>query len=508
MATLHDIDVLVVGAGPTGLTAAGDLARSGRSVVVLERWPDVNPSSRAFATMARTLEVLDARGLADDVLAKAHRAPGVSIFAGARIDLTHLRSDYRFVAVTPQTNVDRALLNYAATQGADIRHGFEVVALEQDSDGVTVTAQPKDDDHPAHRQTWRAAYVVGADGAHSTVRDLVGAAFPGKTILSSVVLADVKLAAGPTSGELTLGSPRDVIGFLAPYDRSDDDGTWYRAMVWDRHHQVPDSEPASSAEVIDVLTRAMGRDLGVREVGWLSRFHCDERQVAQYRYGRVFLAGDAAHVHSPMGGQGMNTGIQDAANLAWKLDAVLGGAPDDVLDTYHRERHPIGKRVLLQSGLMARGTTLHPRLARAVRNLVVPRLLRLPRVRDAVAGNFAGTELRYAHARGEDRRVGTGATQIPLRQGKLTHLQRSAGFVLIREHGAASVDLPGLVEAERADAGPAVLVRPDGYIAWVGASSDRESLIAALRHWLGNRTDLGRWVRERNLRGISEKVCD
>jgi 2-polyprenyl-6-methoxyphenol hydroxylase-like FAD-dependent oxidoreductase len=485
MSASHNVDVLVVGAGPAGLTAAGDLARCGRSVVVLERWPEMNPSSRAFATMARTLEVLDARDLADNVLAHAHRAPGVSIFAGARIDLTHLRSEFRFVAVTPQTNVDRALAEYADVQGADIRRGFEVVALEQDSGGVTVTARPKGDDDPAHRRTWRAAYVIGADGAHSTVRDLVGAKFPGKTILSSVVLADVKLADGPTSGELTLGSTRDVIGFLAPYDRRDDDGAWYRAMVWDRKNQVLDSEPAPPIELVDVLGRAMGRDLGVREVGWLSRFHCDERQVAQYRYGRVFLAGDAAHVHSPMGGQGMNTGIQDAANLAWKLDAVIGGAPDDVLDTYQSERHPIGKRVLRQSGLMARGVTLHPRIARRLRDLLAPRLLRLPRVRDAVAGSFAGTELRYPHKRGEDRLVGTRATEIPLRQGKLTHLQRSAGFVLICERGAEPVDVAGLVEAERTHAGPAVLVRPDGYIAWVGLSSDREGVISALSAWTG-----------------------
>jgi hypothetical protein len=186
-----------------------------------------------------------------------------------------------------------------------------------------------------------------------------------------------------------------------------------------------------------------------------------------------------------MGGQGMNTGIQDAANLAWKLDAVIGGAPDDVLDTYQSERHPIGKRVLRQSGLMVRGVTLHPRIARRLRDLLAPRLLRLPPVRDAVAGSFAGTELRYPHKRGEDRLVGTRATEIPLRQGKLTHLQRSAGFVLIRERGAEPVDVAGLVEAERTHAGPAVLVRPDGYIAWVGLSSDREGVISALSAWTG-----------------------
>ena len=142
-----------------------------------------------------------------------------------------------------------------------------------------------------------------------------------------------------------------------------------------------------------------------------------------------------------------------------------------MLDTYQSERHPIGKRVLRQSGLMARGVTLHPRIARAVRNLLAPRLLRRPRVRDAVAGSFAGTELRYAHRRGEHPLVGTRATEIPLRGGPLTHLQRYAGFVLIREHGAAPVDVAGLVEAERTDGGPAVLVRPDGYIAWAGPLS-------------------------------------
>jgi len=475
---MEQVDVVVVGGGPTGMTIAGDLARAGREVAVLERWPQINPSSRAFATMARTLEVLDSRNLADGLLELGTTISVVHLFADATLDLAQLPSRYRYALITPQTNMDQTLLRYACEQGAVIHRGTEVVGLEQDADGVTVTARPKGG---GTTRAWRARYVVGADGAHSTVRELLGAPFPGKTVLESVVLADVRLENGPGGGGPVLGSTANEFAFLVPYG---DDG-WYRSVTWDRNHQLPDSAGVESGEVEEVLGRTLGHTVGVAEISWRSRFHCDERQVENYRHGRVFLAGDAAHVHSPMGGQGMNTGIQDGANLAWKLDLALGGADDAILDTYQSERHPIGRRVLFQSGAMMRAVTLRPALARWARDLLAPRVLEFLPISNLIAGAFSGVTLRYQHGRGQHSLVGTRATEVPLRQGRLTEMQRTPGFVLVRRRGATRCDAD-VLQAERTDAGPDLLVRPDGYIAWVGTTAGDGGWRTALRAWTGS----------------------
>ncbi|MET0705089.1 MAG: FAD-dependent monooxygenase [Mycobacterium sp.] len=474
---MRTVDVIVVGGGPTGMTLAGDLARAGRSVAVLERWPSRNPASRAFATMPRTLEVLDSRGLAEPLLALGAKTKQVNLWRGAALHLDTLASPYPFGLITPQTNVDALLEEYAVREGATIVRGAEVIGVEQDDYGVSVISRPRDGGPETH---WRCRYLVGADGAHSTVRALLGIDFPGREVLSSVVLADVRLADPPVDDGLTLGSIRGAFTFLAPYG----DG-WYRCMTWDHQRQLPDTAPVQDAEIREVAARAMGRDLGITEIGWRSRFHCEERQVVNYRHGRVFLAGDAAHVHSPMGGQGMNTGIQDAVNLGWKLDLALGGADDAVLDTYQSERHPIGRRVLLQSGAMMRAVTLMPRPARLLRNVFSVLLLHIPAIARQIAGSFSGVTLRYPHTAHQSKLVGTRATMVPLTHGHLTAELRGPGFLLVREKDSAPVD-SGLTEVERSDAGPALLVRPDGYVAWAGSTSTGDAgWRAALAQWTG-----------------------
>ncbi|MDX6742282.1 FAD-dependent monooxygenase [Actinocorallia sp. A-T 12471] len=446
-------DVIVVGAGPTGLLLAGDLAEAGVAVTVLERRDGrVSNLSRAFGVHARTLEQLDARGLADRLVATGTPVRRIRLFGGVEVDLGALPSRFPYLLVTPQYNVENLLLERAVEAGARIVHEAEAVGLDQDGDGVTVTTRDA---------SYRAAYAIGTDGFHSAVRRLLGQPFPGRSVLKSIMLADVRLAEAPAE-TLTVNGVGDAFAFIAPFG----DG-YHRIFAWDRR-PVGEDVPLALAEVRDVTRRALGSDFGMHDPRWLSRFHSDERQVPAYRVGRVFLAGDAAHVHSPAGGQGMNTGLQDAANLSWRLVSGLRGAPDGLLDGYHTERHPVGRAVLRSSGTLIRAAMLRSRPARALRTFMARSALAIPRIRTRLLGEISGIGVAYPRPPGTHPLVGTRAPDLPLTTGnRLYEALRGGHFLLLTstDHPTLPAHIPTATPTTTPPA-PFTLIRPDAYIAW------------------------------------------
>lgn len=458
-------DVIVVGAGPTGLLLAGDLATAGARVTVLEKRPaGLSNLTRAFAVHARSLEVLDARGLADELLPKGQPVRSLQLFQRLTINLADLPSRFQYVLIAPQYEVERLLRRRAEEAGAVFRHDAEVTGLTQDAESVTVST--------ADGSSLRAAYVVGTDGARSAVRGAVGIPFPGRAVIRSMVLADVRLAREP-GDLLTVSAENNSLGFLAPFG----DG-WYRFIGWHGNRDVSEDEPVDLDEVRSIARATLKDDFGMHDPRFLSRFHADERQAPTYRKGRVLLAGDAAHVHSPAGGLGMNTGMQDAANLGWKLAAALRGA--DVLDSYEAERHPVGKQVLRASGGILRVATLPGPLFAAVRRTVIGVVSRVAPIRRRAALTVSALGVAYPSPRGAHPLVGTRARDLPLEGGsRLAEALRAGRFVLVAPAGAPTPDLPGApgevdlaerVVVRRADGGATtLLVRPDGYVAAASA---------------------------------------
>lgn len=460
----HSDEVLVVGAGPTGLLLAGDLARAGVRCTVLERRSGESNLTRAFAVHARTLEVLDARAMGDELATTGAHLDTLRIFGELELDLSRLPTRYPYVLVTPQYHTERVLADRARELGAEIVPGAEVVGLAQEADLVRVDVRAED----GTRSSRTAAYVVGADGIGSTVRQQMGLPFPGKSAVRSVMLGDVRLH-DPPAEVLTVDATGDGFAFLAPFG----DG-WYRVIAWDRRVQLPDSAPVHLDELRTITRAVHGTDFGMHDPRWMSRFHSDERQVPQYRVGRVFLAGDAAHVHTPAGGQGMNTGLQDAANLAWKLAAVIQGwAPDSLLASYHAERYPVGRAVLRGSGALVRVALARSPATRALRGglkQVAARLGLHPPQRAARA--VSGLAVSYRAPAGSHRLVGTRVPDVGLAPtGRLYEALRAGSFVLLRRDHRPEVPegwTERVVPVRPAGHMPAaaVLVRPDGYVAW------------------------------------------
>jgi 2-polyprenyl-6-methoxyphenol hydroxylase-like FAD-dependent oxidoreductase len=473
-------DVLIAGAGPTGLLLAGDLARAGVMVTVLERRSGTSNLTRAFAVHARTLEELDARGVADELVATGQRLASLRVFANVEVDLSRLPSRFDYLLVTPQYETERVLEERATALGAEIVHGAEVTELRQDADGVEVDVRSPN----GSVYTRRASYLVGADGVRSTVRRALGLPFSGKSAVMSVMLADVRLTETPDA-VLTVNGVRDGFAFIAPFG----DG-WYRILAWDRRRQLPDDAPVDLAEIKAITRKALGTDYGMHDPRWMSRFHSDERQAPHYRIGRVLLAGDAAHVHSPAGGQGMNTGLQDAANLGWKLAAVIHGhAPDGLLDTYEAERHPVGRMVLRGSGALLRLALLRSRILRVLRNTGGRTLLRVGPIARRIAGMVSGIGIGYPAPRGAHPLTGKRAPDLPLAgdgPARLYTALRSGRFVLVTDAEGPTdrtETMTGTVDVvtPAAAGGATMLVRPDGYIAWAADQADDDTVAAAVR---------------------------
>ncbi len=472
-----DADVLVVGAGPTGLMLAGELCLAGIDALVVDRLAEPMKQSRALGFSARTIEEFHQRGL----LARFGEVNTIPVghFGGLPIDFRVLPAGSFGARGIPQSLTESILARWAAELGAKVCRGFEVTGLRSDPDGVSAEVVT-----PAGPRQVRARYVAGCDGGRSTVRKLIGVDFPGTEAVIEMWFADVAgCELRPRfSGELVPGGMVMVLPMGPGVNR---------VILHERGAPTRQTLGAPKfAEVAAAWERLTGEDLRGGTPLWTSWITDASRQAAEYRRGRAFLLGDAAHVHLPIGAQGMSAGIGDAVNLGWKLAADLHGyAPPGLLDTYHSERHPVGARILAntlaQRMLYLSGPEMEP-----IRQ-VLTELVAYEEVQRLLAGMVTGLDIRYDVGPGTHPLLGRRlpGAELPGGRGLVLDL---AGDAAVREAAAPWTDRIDVVTTDARPAGGelsdvrAALVRPDGYIAWVGADGP-DGLAAALGRWFGER---------------------
>ncbi|MEX5255107.1 FAD-dependent monooxygenase [Kocuria arenosa] len=478
--------VVVVGAGPTGLMLAGELALAGVDVVVVERRAGQDlVGSRAGGLHSRTIEVLDQRGIADRFLAAGTTAQ-VAGFAGVPLDISDFPTRHPYGLALWQNHIERLLADWVRELGVPVRYGHEVTGIVRDGTGVHV--------EPADGRPLRAQYLVGCDGGRSRIRKAAGITFPGWDPTTSSLLAEVELTEEPE-----WGVHQDAVGKHA-FRRPQDEGP-VGVMVTERH--VGHGREPTLGDLRDALVAVYGTDYGVHSPTWIFRFTDTTRQAASYRDGRVLLAGDAAHVHAPDGGQGLNTGVQDAVNLGWKLAQVVGGtAPESLLDSYHAERHPVAARVLRLT--MAQVALRRPDDRSRAVGETIAELLSMDEPRRRWAATMSGLDIHYDLGAGHpllgrrmpdlDLRTAGGPSRVSTQLHEARPVLLDLGTPDGVDIGGWADRVPLVVAAHRGSwelpvLGPvpaptAVLVRPDGHVAWVG-DGNTSGLETALSTWCG-----------------------